>query len=143
MNLEELKKEAYKDLPITDQEHLDQESFRNQEIKSRWLDYKSRFELLLIKNQGDYQRLYRAKWEYYGGKSDAKIYASKPFDIKVLKTDLTMYITSDNEVVELGAKIEYLKVVIKYTEGVIKSIDNRGWDVSHAIAWKKFEAGLM
>ena len=143
MNLEELKKEAYKDLPITDQEHLDQESFRNQEIKSRWLDYKSRFELLLIKNQGDYQRLYRAKWEYYGGKSDAKIYASKPFDIKVIKTDLTMYITSDNEVVELGAKIEYLKVVIKYTEGVIKSIDNRGWDVSHAIAWKKFEAGLM
>ena len=26
MNLEELKKEAYKDLPITDQEHLDQGS---------------------------------------------------------------------------------------------------------------------
>jgi hypothetical protein len=38
MNLEELKKEAYKDLPITDQEHLDQESFRNQDIKSKWLD---------------------------------------------------------------------------------------------------------
>ena len=55
MNLEELKKEAYKDLPITDQEHLDQESFRNQEIKSKWLDYKTRFELLLVKNKGDYQ----------------------------------------------------------------------------------------
>ena len=143
MNLEELKKEAYKDLPITDQEHLDQESFRNQEIKSRWLDYKSRFELLLVKNQGDYQKLYRAKWEYYGGKADAKVYASKPFDFKVLKNDLAMYINSDDEVIELGAKIEYLKTVIKYIEGVIKSIDNRGWDVSHAIAWKKFEAGMM
>ena len=41
------------------------------------------------------------------------------------------------------SKIEYLKTVIKFTEGVIKSIDNRGWDVSHAIAWKKFEAGMM
>ena len=143
MTLEELKKEAYKDLPITDQEHLDQESFRNQEIKSRWLDYKTRFELLLVKNNGDYQKLYRAKWEYYGGKSDAKVYVAKPFDLKVLKTDLTMYITSDDEDIELGAKIEYLKTVIKFTEGVIKSIDNRGWDVSHAIAWKKFEAGMM
>ena len=143
MTLEELKKEAYKDLPITDQEHLDQESFRNQEIKSRWLDYKTRFELLLVKNNGDYQKLYRAKWEYYGGRSDAKVYVAKPFDLKVLKTDLTMYITSDDEVIELGAKIEYLKTVIKFTEGVIKSIDNRGWDVSHAIAWKKFEAGML
>jgi len=143
MNLEQLKEEAYKDLPITDQEHLDQESFHNQDIKAKWLDYKSRFELLLVKNKGDYQKLYRDKWEYYGGKADAKIYVSKPFDLRVLKTDLSIYITSDDDIVELGAKISYLETVIKYIEGVIKSIDNRGWDVSHAIGWKKFEAGMI
>ena len=143
MNLEELKKEAYKDLPITDQEHLDQESFHNQDIKAKWLDYKTRFELLLVKNKGDYQKLYRDKWEYYGGKADAKIYVSKPFDLRVLKTDLSIYITSDDDIIELGAKISYLETVIKYIEGVIKSIDNRGWDVSHAIGWKKFEAGMI
>ena len=143
MNLEELKKEAYKDLPITDQEHLDQESFRNQEIKSKWLDYKTRFELLLVKNKGDYQKLYRAKWEYYGGKSDAKVYASKPFDLKVLKTDLQIYISSDNDVIELSNKIAYLETTIKFIDGVIKSIDNRGWDNKHAISWKQFEAGMM
>ena len=80
MTLDELKTQASSDLPITDQEHLDQESFRNQEIKSKWLDYKTRYELLLVRNKGDYQKLYRAKWEYYGGKSDAKVYASKPCD---------------------------------------------------------------
>ena len=143
MNLEELKTEAYKDLPITDQEHLDQESFRNQDIKAKWLDYKTRFELLLVKNKGDYQKLYRVKWEYYGGKADAKIYASKPFDLRVLKTDLAMYINSDDDIIELGAKISYLETVIRYIEGVIKSIDNRGWDVRHAINWKKFEAGML
>ena len=143
MNLEELKKQAYKDLPITDQEHLDQESFRNQEIKSKWLDYKTRFELLLVKNKGDYQKLYRAKWEYYGGKADAKIYASKPFDLKVLKSDLAMYITSDEDIIELMNKIGYLEIVIKYIDGVIKSIDNRGWDIKNAIEWRKFEAGMM
>ena len=143
MNLEQLKEEAYKDLPISDQEHLDQESFHNQDIKAKWLDYKSRFELLLVKNKGDYQKLYRDKWEYYGGKADAKIYVSKPFDLRVLKTDLSIYITSDDDIIELGAKISYLETVIKYIEGVIKSIDNRGWDVSHAIGWKKFEPGMI
>ena len=91
MNLDELKQEAYKDLPITNQEHLDQEAFKNQEIKAKWLDYKSRFELLLAKNKGDYQKLYREKWEYYGGKADAKIYVAKPFDLKAVSyTHLTL-----------------------------------------------------
>ena len=35
--------------------------------------------------KGEHKRLYREKWEYYGGKADAKVYAAKPFDLKVLK----------------------------------------------------------
>ena len=142
MTLDELKLQVKKDLEVDD-ERLDTESYKNQELYAKYLDHKTTFELLLYRAKGDYKVLYKDKWEYYGGKADAKIYVTKPFDLKVLKTDLTMYITSDDEVIELGAKIEYLKTVIKFTEGVIKSIDNRGWDVSHAIAWKKFEAGMM
>ena len=143
MNLDELKKEAYKDLPITNQEHLDQEAYKNQEIKAKWLDYKSRFELLLTKNKGDYQKLYREKWEYYGGKSDAKVYVAKPFDLRVLKTDLQMYINSDEEILALQGKISYYESIIKYIDGIIKSIDNRGWDIRNATEWKKFEAGMI
>ena len=143
MNLDELKKEAYEDLPITKEEHLDQEAFKNQELKAKWLDYKSRFELLLVRNKGEYQRLYRDKWEYYGGKADAKVYVAKPFDLKVLKSDLAMYISSDEEIIQLSDKISYLEYTIKYCEGVIRSIDNRGWDTKNAIEWKKFEAGMI
>ena len=143
MTLEELKQESYKDLPVKNVENIDQESFYNQEIKAKWLDYKSRFELLLARNKGDYQVLYREKWEYYGGKSDAKVYAVKPFDLKVLKTDLQIYISSDSDVIELSNKIAYLETTIKFIDGVIKSIDNRGWDIKHAITWKQFEAGMI
>jgi len=143
MTLEELKQESYKDLPVKNIENIDQESFYNQEIKAKWLDYKSRFELLLARSKGDYQVLYREKWEYYGGKSDAKIYAAKPFDFKVLKTDLQIYISSDSDVIELSNKMAYLETTIKFIDGVIKSIDNRGWDIKHAISWKQFEAGMM
>ena len=114
MTLDELKEEAKQDLPIINYEHHDQESYKNQELKSKWLDYKTRFELLLTKNKGDYQRLYRSKWEYYGGKSDAKVYVAKPFDLKVLKTDLQMYINSDDEVINLSAKISYLEITVKF-----------------------------
>ena len=143
MTLEELKQESYKDLPVTNVENIDQESFYNQEIKAKWLDYKSRFELLLARSKGDYQVLYREKWEYYGGKSDAKVYAAKPFALKVLKTDLQIYISSDSDVIELSNKIAYLETTIKFIDGVIKSIDNRGWDIKHAITWKQFEAGMI
>ena len=129
MNLDELKKEAYEDLPITKEEHLDQEAFKNQELKAKWLDYKSRFELLLVRNKG--------------GKADAKVYVAKPFDLKVLKSDLAMYISSDEEIIQLSDKISYLEYTIKYCEGIIKSIDNRGWDTKNAIEWKKFEAGMI
>ena len=141
MNLDELKLQVSQDLRVDD-EHLDTESLKNQEIKAKYLDHKSKFELLLFKAKGDYKRLYREKWEYYGGKADAKIYASKPFDLKVLKTDLGVYISADEEIIDAENKIGYLETVVAYIKGVIKSVDNRGWDIKNAIEWKKFEAGL-
>ena len=141
MNLDELKLQVSQDLRVDD-EHLDTESLKNQEIKAKYLDHKSKFELLLFKAKGDYKRLYREKWEYYGGKEDEKIYASKPFDLKVLKTDLGVYISADEEIIDAENKIGYLETVVDYIKGVIKSVDNRGWDIKNAIEWKKFEAGL-
>jgi len=143
MTLEELQKEAREDLAIVDQEKLDQESYKNQNIKPKWLEYRTRYDQLLIMRRSDHQRLWREKWEYYGGKADAKVYAAKPFDIKVLKTDLQMYIQSDDDILELQSKISYYESIVKYIDGVIKSIDNRGWDIRNATDWKKFEAGMI
>ena len=143
MNLDELKEEARKDLTIDNVENLDSESLKNQKIKAKYLEHKTRYQLLLQRANGDYQRMYRQKWEYYGCKADAKVYVAKPFDLKVLKNDLAMYISSDEEIITLMDKIGYLEVVIKYIDGVIKSIDNRGWDIKNAIEWKKFESGMI
>ena len=141
MTLDELKLQVQRDLKV-DNEHLDTESLKNQEIRANYLDHKSRYELLLFKAKGDYKRMYREKWEYYGGKADAKIYATKPFDLKVLKTDLAVYITSDEEIINAENKVGYLETVVDYIKGVIKSVDNRGWDIKNAIEWRKFEAGV-
>ena len=142
MTFDELKLEVQADLKV-DNEHLDTESLKNQEIKAKYLDIKSKYELLLFKAKGEYKRIYRDKWEYYGGKADAKVYVSKPFDLKVLKTDLHIYIESDEDIIKSEHKIAYLETVIKYIDGVLRSIQNRGWDIKNAISWKQFEAGMI
>ena len=142
MTLDELKMEVYLALKVND-ERLDTEALKNQELYAKYLDHKSRFELLLHKAKGDYKKMYREKWEYYGGKADAKVYVTKPFDLKVLKSDLSIYIESDEEIIKLEHKIAYLETTIKYIDGVLRSIQSRGWDIKNAISWKQFEAGMI
>tara|TARA_E500000318_G_scaffold66992_2_gene61772 strand:+ start:3721 stop:4149 length:429 start_codon:yes stop_codon:yes gene_type:complete len=142
MTLDELKAQVAKDLVVND-ERLDTESLRNQELYSKYLQIKTNFELLLYRAKGAYKVLYREKWEYYGGKADAKVYATKPFDLKVLKSDLSVYIESDEDIITLEHKISYLETTIKYIDGVLRSIQSRGWDIKNAISWKQFEAGMM
>ena len=143
MALEELQNEARQDLAVIDQERLDQESLKNQTIKAKWLEHRTKYDQLLIMRRADHQKLYRDKWEYYGGKADAKIYETKPFDLKVLKSDLSVYIESDEDIIKMENKIVYLETVVKYVDGVLKSISARGWDIKNAIQWKNFEAGMM
>ena len=140
MTLDELKLQVKKDLEVDD-ETLDKESYKNQELYAKYLDHKTNFELLLYKAKGDYKILFKDKWEYYGGKADAKVYAAKPFDLKVLKNDLQMYINSDDDIIEVEKKIVYYEAIVEFIDGVIKSIDNRGWDIRNAQDWKKFLAG--
>ena len=142
MTLDELQSIVAKELRVND-ERLDSESLKNQELYAKYLEHKSRFELLSHKARADYKRVYKEKWEYYGGKADAKVYASKPFDLKVLKTDLHIYIESDKDILKAEHKIAYLETVIKYIDGVLKSIQSRGWDIKNAISWKQFEAGMV
>ena len=142
MTLDELKLQVKKDLEVDD-ETLDKESYKNQELYAKYLDHKTNFELLLYKAKGDYKILFREKWEYYGGKADAKIYVTKPFDLKVLKTDLNIYIESDEDIIKLEHKIAYLETTIKYIDGVLRAIQSRGWDIKTAISWKQFEAGMI
>ena len=83
MTLEELQKEAREDLVILDQERLDQESYKNQNIKPKWLEYRTKYDQLLIMSRANHQKMYREKWEYYGGKADSKVYKSDHKDLLI------------------------------------------------------------
>ena len=83
MDLEKLQEMADKDLVINETE-LDLESLKTPQLHNKYMKHYTKFKLMLTKAETDYRQLKRYKWEYYTGKSDAQVYAEKPFDLKIL-----------------------------------------------------------
>ena len=67
----------------------------------------------------------KEKWEYYR-KTPAKIYAEKPFDLKILRTDIDKYLESDTELQRSKQKVDYLETTVDFLDRTIRLIANRG-----------------
>jgi len=142
MDLEQLQDLAEKDLKINDTE-LDLESLKTPQLHNKYLKHLNNFKLLLSKSNADYYKLRKEKWEYYTGKSPQQVYAEKPFNLKILKTDIDKYMESDDELVKLKSKVEYIQTVIEFLDSTIKQISNRGFQIKNAIDWRKFTSGAI
>ena len=140
MDLIELQNDVDRDLKIDDTE-LDLESIRTPQLHNKYLKFYTQFSLQLKKVRDEKKSLYRDKWEYYTGKSPPEVYQEKPFDLKILKADVAMYIEADLEYQEIGQKEEYIKMMVEYTERVLKEINTRNWTIRNTIEWKKFLHG--
>ena len=103
----------------------------------------NKWKLLLTKANIDYHTLRKEKWEYYTGKAPQQVYAEKPFNLKILKTDIDKYMESDDELVKLKSKVEYIQTVIDFLDSTIKQISNRGFQIKNAIDWRKFTSGAI
>jgi len=142
MDLETLQEQVDKDLKINDTE-LDLESLKTPQLHNKYMKHYTKFKLMLTKAETDYSQLKRIKWEYYTGKADASVYAEKPFDLKVLRTDVDKYIESDDELIKAKQKCEYLNACVDYLEKTIRQISNRGFAIKNAIDWRKFTSGAI
>ena len=142
MTFDELQALADKDLKINDTE-LDLESLKTPQLHNKYMKFHNQYTNLLKKSEQDLARLTREKWEYYTGKADPSVYQEKPFDIKVLKADVHIYMDSDDELQRADQKTAYLNQVVKYLEQVLRSINNRTFLIKNAIEWKKFTSGAI
>ena len=140
MDLETLQNQVDVDLKIDDTE-LDLESIRTPQLHNKYLKLFTKYSLQYKKAKDDYDGLYKFKWEYYTGKSTMEVYQAQPFDLKVLKSDVGIYLNADEELQKLGQRTEYLNVVVVYIERVLKEINNRNWNIRNTIEWKKFLHG--
>ena len=142
MDLEKLQQQADTDLKINDTE-LDLESLKTPQLHNKYMKHLTKFKLMLSRAEGDLANTKRQLWEYYTGKADASVYAEKPFDLKVLRTDVDKYIESDEELIKAKQKREYLTACVDYLDKTIRQISNRGFTIKNAIDWRRFTSGAI
>lgn len=134
MTFEELQDIAEKDMKL-DKDDLGIQSLRIPELQHKYLKFHSNYNLLSKKAESDYKILYRNKWEFYSGKNES------PFPLKILKQDISIYLESDVELIEAKNKLEFYKNATTFIEGILKSLNNRGFHISNAIKWKQNTEG--
>ena len=142
MTLEELQELAEKDLKINDTE-LDLESLKTPQLHNKYMKHLTKFKLMLSKAEAEFAKTKKDLWEYYTGKADASVYASKPFDLKILRNDVDQYIQSDEEYIKSKQKMDYLNAVVDYLDRTIRQIQSRDWNIRNAIEWRKFTSGAI
>ena len=126
-----------------DSELLDEESIKIPQLHSKYLKYLSDVKLLKIKKEMEYKVLLREKFEYYTGKADEEVYKEKPFDLKILKQDLSLYMESDTDIQALLARINYYEEIMFFLDKVLHCLNNRGFQIKNSIDWQKFMQGSV
>jgi hypothetical protein len=142
MDLEQLQQLVDKDLKINDTE-LDLESLKTPQLHNQYMKHLTKFKLMLSRSESEYNILKRNKWEYYTGKSDASVYAEKPFDLKILRTDIDKYLEADDELQKAKQKIDYLSTTVDFLDRTVRQISNRTFTIKNAIDWRKFTSGAI
>ena len=109
---------------------------------NKYLNHSTDISQIKTSLEFEIRRLVRDKREYYGGEADAKVYAEKPFGGRISTQDkMKVYVESDDDVINLEAKIKYLDQMLYWLDQVMKQISNRGFQVKSAIEWEKFING--
>ena len=140
MNLEEIEKLWEEDSYI-DPDNLHLESIKIPNLHSKYFKIYNNLTLLRKKEENNFLELQKEKWLYYSGKADPEVYKQKPFDHRVLKSDLDKYLDADEELIRSNTKIEYYNIMIKFLESIIKSIENRSFAIKNSIDFMKFIGG--
>ena len=142
MDLEQLQLEADKDLKINDTE-LDLESLKTPQLHNKYMKHYTKFRLLLTRSEDELKVLKRDRWEYYTGKANPQVYQDKPFDLKIMRTDIDKYFDADEDIQRMSQKVSYLNTIVDFLDRTLRQITNRGFAIKNAIDWKRFTSGAI
>ena len=144
MQLDELFELWKKDSDI-DRTELGEASTNIPKLHYRYYKLFAQERLKLRKLEAEYKALYKDKWEYFQGnmsEEDLEANGWEPNPLRILKSDLNTYIDSDTDIIKQTSKMDYQKEKINFLENIIRSINNRGFQIKNAIDWEKFKVGI-
>ena len=136
MDLQQIQEQFSKDSKI-DETNISFEETRSPALLNKYLKLHNNYKLMLSKAESDMKILKREKWMFYTGKSE------RPFELKILKNDVSTFIDADEEMIKLSSKIDYLKQVNHYLEHIVKNLHSRGFQLRNITTWIKYTEGAL
>ena len=113
-------------------------------LHSKYNKYLSLHNLSGKKIALEYNKIKKLKWLYYTGKMDddelAK-YGWKPFPL-VLKTDITTYMDSDEDMNKYLAQKAMHDEIVDICTAILKELNSRTFQLRDFIAWERFIQGV-
>jgi hypothetical protein len=128
-----------------DKTELGKESLRIPQLHSKYLKEFYLAKTLHTKLTGDYKRMYKLKHQYYQGilpEDDLKEYGWSVQPLKILKSDIPIYMESDGDLQAIQQRIDLTVDKIGILENIIRTLNNRGYLIKNAIEWARFQHGL-
>lgn len=140
MNIDEIQILWEEDSKI-DPDNLHQESIKIPSLHSKYYKIYNNISLLKKIEENNYKVLRKDKWMYFSGKAEPEVYKKDPFDYKVLKTDIDKYMDADSDLIKSVTKIDYYQTMLNYLDSILKTIQNRTYQIKNSIEFLKFTAG--
>lgn len=128
-----------------DRTELGEESLRIPQLHAKYFRLYSDERRVLRQWEQSYKRLYRQKHEYYNGTlslEELKENAWDPFALRILKSDISVYIDADEHLMKARSMIAQQQEKVEFLESIIKNLPSRGYQIKSAIDWEKFRNGL-
>ena len=144
MTLQEIQTLWSKDAEV-DRTALGEEASKIPQLHSKYFKIFSTERLKLRQMELVSKQLYTDLWEYYQGNFDYEMCEEKgwePFQLKILKSDITFYIDRNQDWVDSQLKLAMQKEKVDFLESIIKSLNGRGFNINAAINWEKFKVGI-
>jgi hypothetical protein len=143
MKIEDIVSEWDKDCRM-DETELGEESTKIPIIHNKYLKIYMGENAQLKRMFAQRNKRKRLLTEYYLGELDQdelEELGRDQFYKKILKNEVEMYIESDDDFIDLNLKLALQQEKVNYLEAILKSINNRGFQIKNAIDWLRFTNG--
>ena len=140
MNLEIINEMWSKDSKIDDV-MLDNASLAIPQLHQKYLTLLTEFNLLQKKKSQDLKKLQHKKWLYYSGKAAPEEYEDKPFQYKVMKSDVPNWVSVDDDICKVEMQLDYYNAVIRTLEEILKQVHQMSYNIKNSIQWRSFIGG--
>lgn len=124
---------------------LDDESIRTSLLHSKYLKMYSTEKLTLYKLEAEYKSLLKLKTEYFAGTLDTQTIKEKGWEPNqkiILKGDINIHIEADQDIQKISLKMGLQREKIYALESILKSVSNRGFQISTAVNYMKLMNGI-